>query len=81
MKCNRCGGLMCYEKFISQTFENYSGWRCIVCGEIVDEVILKNRNGRLKAVKMDGVNSRLNSTQSRHTLMQDPHPFLAVLPS
>jgi hypothetical protein len=72
---------MYYEKFLSQEVEEFSGGRCVACGEIVDEVILKNRNGGLKAVKMNRVNSRLNRTQSPQALMQDPHPFLAVLPS
>ena len=43
MKCSRCGGFMYYEKFLSQEIEEFSGWRCVTCGEIVDEVILKNR--------------------------------------
>jgi hypothetical protein len=43
MKCGRCGGFMYYEKFLSQEIEEFSGWRCVACGEIVDEVILKNR--------------------------------------
>jgi hypothetical protein len=42
MKCNRCGGLMTYEKFYSLV-EDFFGWRCIFCGEIVDQVILENR--------------------------------------
>jgi hypothetical protein len=42
VKCNRCGGLMSYEKFYGQA-EDYFGWRCIVCGEIIDQVILENR--------------------------------------
>ena len=46
MKCNRCGGLMIYERFPSQVVEDFSGWRCVACGEIVDEVILKNRTKR-----------------------------------
>ena len=42
MKCNRCGSTMAYEQFfVSQ--EHFWGWRCIFCGEIVDDVILKNR--------------------------------------
>jgi len=45
MKCKRCGGLMAYEKFWGQ-LEDYFGWRCVACGEIVDEVILKNRARR-----------------------------------
>jgi hypothetical protein len=34
---------MVYERFFSEEAEDFSGWRCIACGEIVDEVILKNR--------------------------------------
>jgi hypothetical protein len=39
MKCDRCGGPMIFEKFYGRT-EDYFGWRYIVCGEIVDQVIL-----------------------------------------
>ena len=46
MKCNRCDGLMIYERFLSQEVEDFFGWRCVACGEIVDEVILKNRTKR-----------------------------------
>lgn len=43
MKCNKCGGFMVYERFPSREIDDFSGWRCVSCGEIVDEVILKNR--------------------------------------
>ena len=46
MNCDRCGGLMIYERFPSQEVEDFSGWRCVACGEIVDDVILKNRAKR-----------------------------------
>ena len=42
MKCNRCSGFMVYENFYSPV-EDFFGWRCISCGEIVDQVILENR--------------------------------------
>jgi hypothetical protein len=42
IKCNKSGGIMSYEKFWGR-LEDFSGWRCVACGEIVDEVILKNR--------------------------------------
>ena len=42
MKCHRCGSVMVYERFLGRS-ENYSGWRCIWCGEIIDEVIMENR--------------------------------------
>lgn len=42
MKCYRCGGVMVYEKFFGIS-EDFFGWRCIFCGEIVDNIILENR--------------------------------------
>ena len=42
MKCDRCGGSMAYEKFYGH-HEHFVGWRCILCGDIVDQVILENR--------------------------------------
>ena len=42
MKCHRCGSVMVYERFYGPG-ENFFGWRCIQCGEILDEVILENR--------------------------------------
>jgi len=42
MKCYRCQSEMVYEKFFGP-HEHFWGWRCIFCGEIVDQVILENR--------------------------------------
>ena len=42
MKCGKCGGSMSYENFWGQR-EDFFGWRCIFCGEIVDPIILENR--------------------------------------
>ncbi len=42
MKCGRCGKTMAYEQFFGDQ-ERFWGWRCISCGEIVDDVILENR--------------------------------------
>jgi len=42
MKCNRCGSVMVYERFYGPD-ELFLGWRCILCGEIVDQLILENR--------------------------------------
>ena len=44
MRCHRCNGIMIYEKFYGDC-EHFFGWRCVVCGEIVDQVILENRLG------------------------------------
>jgi hypothetical protein len=42
MKCHRCGSVMVYERFYGP-YEYFLGWRCIQCGEIIDQVILENR--------------------------------------
>jgi hypothetical protein len=42
MKCYRCSSKMVFEKFFGP-HEHFWGWRCIFCGEIVDQVILENR--------------------------------------
>jgi hypothetical protein len=33
---------MAYERFWG-LIEDFFGWRCIYCGEIIDQVILENR--------------------------------------
>lgn len=45
MKCKRCGGIMVLERF-SGSCEEFFGWRCVFCGDIVDQVILENRLGQ-----------------------------------
>ena len=42
MKCLRCNSIMVYDKFYGLQ-EYFWGWKCVSCGEIVDEVILENR--------------------------------------
>jgi hypothetical protein len=53
-KCNRCGGNMICEKIYCKT-EHFWVWRCIYCGEHIDQVILENRqiqkSSRGKSVK------------------------------
>jgi len=45
MKCHRCGSVMVFERFYGPG-EHFLGWRCIQCGEIIDQVILENRQAR-----------------------------------
>jgi len=40
---------MAYEQFFGSQ-EHFWGWRCIFCGEIVDEVIIENRQWLKKEV-------------------------------
>ncbi len=42
MCCRRCGGRMIYEKYYDVNGIFY-GWHCVICGEIIDPVILLHR--------------------------------------
>jgi hypothetical protein len=50
MKCHRCGSVMVYERFYGP-HEHFSGWRCVLCGDIIDQVILENR--QVEAVRQN----------------------------
>jgi hypothetical protein len=45
--CNRCGGMMveAYDDLVNQneTGMDVMGWRCVNCGDYVDELVLQNR--------------------------------------
>lgn len=52
MQCKRCHGRMVTDYFIDM--ENSGdlwmpGWRCLVCGEVVDPLILKHRLAQTKS--------------------------------
>jgi len=42
MSCQRCGGRMIFEKFYDVN-NIFFGWHCVMCGEILDPVILLHR--------------------------------------
>lgn len=52
MKCPRCGGLMVGDWFLDINDEagrmKFDGLRCLICGEIVDSLILENRQKQLE---------------------------------
>ena len=47
MNCLRCHGLMVptrLEEAVGATSgESFSGWKCLLCGEVIDSVIAANR--------------------------------------
>jgi hypothetical protein len=47
MRCPKCDGVMNFEEFMygggGETPWSYEGWRCVYCGEIIDPLILLNR--------------------------------------
>ncbi len=42
VRCQRCGGRMIFEKFYDVN-NVFFGWHCVICGEILDPVILLHR--------------------------------------
>jgi hypothetical protein len=52
MTCTRCDGLMVLERFEDIKDDtgqiNFHAWHCLVCGEILDEVIITNRSNHQK---------------------------------
>jgi hypothetical protein len=61
MCCDRCQGLMCpvllHDRDSGIGQDNCRAWRCLVCGEIVDELIMRNRLQALMR-KRDATRSR-----------------------
>jgi hypothetical protein len=43
VKCHRCNGIMANERFYGAG-DPFWGWRCLLCGEILDPLIWENRN-------------------------------------
>jgi hypothetical protein len=43
VKCLRCGGAMIYETFYGLN-EEFGGFKCVICGDIIDPLILQNRH-------------------------------------
>lgn len=47
MNCHRCHGFMCPMDLLAGASgsgqDRVRGWRCVACGEIIDQVIVQNR--------------------------------------
>ena len=50
MNCPRCRGYMMQDDYLDLQDEagqcRFVAWRCLICGEVLDPVILKHRNAR-----------------------------------
>lgn len=46
IRCFRCSGLRVATHFVTGASEPFDGWLCLNCGDMVDPVILANRNSR-----------------------------------
>ncbi len=52
MKCGRCSGMMIDEEF-SGVSGPYLSWRCLSCGEVVDQTIIENRDYQSHGGELD----------------------------
>jgi hypothetical protein len=60
MSCQRCGGRMIFEKFYDVN-NIFFGWHCVICGEILDPVILLHRLSQNADIKIpDGEENVMN---------------------
>lgn len=50
--CTRCGGFVIPEAFRGIGINTF-GWHCLLCGETVDDVILRNRAQPLQTSTLD----------------------------
>jgi hypothetical protein len=62
MRCPRCNNGMIYDKFYGH-FDSFWGWKCLICGELVDQVVLENR----ELMRM----GRFPNTRDRKPLISD----------
>jgi len=54
--CDRCGGFMVNDSYLdllnTDGESNFAAKRCVLCGEVVDPVILRNRGARQEPMKV-----------------------------
>ncbi len=59
LRCHRCDGLMLPERLYDQTlgFGPMDCWglRCVICGELIDPLILQHREAREESRRRQGV--------------------------
>ena len=46
MTCERCGGMSVAAHFEGDRAWEYDGWKCLICGNITDSIIITNRDAQ-----------------------------------
>jgi len=85
MGCPRCHNLMVEETFVdretSPSVSSFTGWRCLICGEILDPIILEHRRaqrepmiGRARVCsRRASVSTQVQGTRGRRGRGDDPN--------
>jgi len=64
MKCNRCSGVIIPERVYGYE-AIFEGWKCISCGEVFDELVLRNRQRLPKLPPMQARRARVTRVAAR----------------
>ena len=63
-KCLRCRGAVAYDKYYGLDGQ-FWGWKCLICGEITDPVILANRQLTRTDQEMEAEGQGYNKMEDR----------------
>jgi hypothetical protein len=70
MECARCHGFMVVGRFVdlgTSGVMEFTGWRCVACGNISDPIIIANRQA-----------TRVRSLDASHATRHDPYGGLVA---
>lgn len=85
MNCSRCTGLMIRDDLQDETaLGRFVAWRCLICGEVLDLVILQNRSAAPKPMVNRGrqwPKVQCVSTGEHRARRSDPYRELGDDPS
>lgn len=77
MTCPRCAGLMIRDNYLDLQDETgqcrFVAWRCLICGEVLDPVILKHRSTRPEPM-MDRARPHFSRCVSLGARKRSDHP-------
>lgn len=76
MRCLRCGGRMISERF-DEANAMLPGWHCIICGEILDPVILLHRLSQNANLKIPSEKEEIINLLQKY-LQDNPEKLAAV---
>jgi hypothetical protein len=64
-KCQRCKGWMAFEKIYGLN-EFFFGWHCVMCGDIIDPVILLHRFSQNADIKVPETEKKILARIKRY---------------
>ena len=78
VRCLRCGGRMIFEKFFDVN-NAFFGWHCVICGEILDPVILLHRLSQNADLVIPEEEKAVLDMVKKYLLIKTKNPKTALL--